>query len=146
VLYPVERRIPAGKIAIVKVVHVSLNANRKEGLINSINESFWMAVDAGWDGHNAKPISLTARSRAIKFFKDGFCGNILPDVTPEPDGELALEWYGGQGSVFSISFGESDTVTYAGLYSDKSKIHGVENIDSMDKTIFQRYISRATSN
>lgn len=123
------------------------NASRERTLINEIFETYWLAQDPGWDGYDATPISPIAVNRAIQFLDSSRFDRIpVPDVTPEPDGELALEWYGNAGSVFSISFGQTNTISYAGLYADKSKIHGVENIASVDKKILQKYISKAVSN
>ena len=68
-----------------------------------------------------------------------------PEVTPEADGEVALEWYGVNGSVFSISFGSHNLINYAGLFSGNNKVHGVENFDSIDPKIISSHIKKALS-
>jgi len=49
-----------------------------------------------------------------------------PDIVPEPDGEIAIEWYRGAGQTFSISIGPSGPVHYAGRFGHNQEIHGVE--------------------
>lgn len=68
-----------------------------------------------WDGYNATPISHNALRSAWDYASSLPEEIPIPEVTPEPDGEIALEWYGKDGSVFSISFGEGETISYAGL-------------------------------
>ncbi len=99
----------------------------------------------GWDGYDAIPISHNALHRAWYYASNLPREIPIPEVTPEPDGEIALEWYGKDGSVFSVSFGECDTISYAGLFSDKTKTYGVERLDSENKKILERFISRALS-
>ncbi len=98
-----------------------------------------------WDGYDAKPVTSLALDHAWKYISNLPSEIPIPEVTPEPDGEIALEWYGKNGSVFSVSFGECDTISYAGSFSDKTKTHGAERLDSKNKKILEDFISRALS-
>ena len=44
-----------------------------------------------WDSYYAKPISLTARARAIQIVKDLECAT-SPRIVPGADGSINFEW------------------------------------------------------
>ncbi|MDP3280933.1 MAG: hypothetical protein Q8M57_07795 [Nitrosomonas sp.] len=119
--------------------------NRLEQELVSI---FFKCNQQGWDGYDAIPLSDVAVKRAMEYVSNLPKEILFPEITPEPDGEVALEWYGKNGSVFSISFSKSDTdtISYAGLFSDNTQTHGVERLDSSDKKILEKFITRALSN
>lgn len=48
-----------------------------------------------------------------------------PDLVPEPDGELAVEWQFGRRWVFSVSIGPRHRLSYAGLFGG-NRSHGAE--------------------
>ena len=39
----------------------------------------------------------------------------MPEFSVDPDGEVSMEWIADRDRIFSISFGRSSRVTYAGL-------------------------------
>jgi len=60
----------------------------------------------------------------------------IPDVVPEPDGEVAFEWDRGPWCVFSVSVGSDGTLSYAGLYGRRTKAHGTELfVDAVPKAV-----------
>ena len=81
---------------------------------------------AGWDGYGAKPISKVTCERVAQFVDLLPTWMETPEVSPEPDGEIAIEWYRPNGAVFSISIGEFGPVNYAGLFGRDQEVHGVE--------------------
>ncbi len=104
-----------------------------------------------WDGYGAKPVNTSTIENAKHYLSLLSKKIPAPEVTPEPDGEVALEWYGSGGSVFSISFSENNVINYAGLFADHRKTHGVECIDPSDKNfietlkLLEKFISRAVT-
>ena len=50
----------------------------------------------------------------------------VPDVVPEPDGEIAFEWDYGPWRILSVSVGPTGLLSYAALYGRTSKAHGTE--------------------
>lgn len=50
----------------------------------------------------------------------------IPEVSRDPDGEISFDWIGNFGRIFSVSIGPHGRLSYAGRFSDKSKVHGVE--------------------
>ncbi|MFZ0285248.1 MAG: hypothetical protein WAL32_08450 [Terriglobales bacterium] len=52
----------------------------------------------------------------------------IPEVAPDPDGEVSFDWIGKAGKMFSVSVGADGRISYAGRFSDKSKTHGIEQL------------------
>lgn len=52
----------------------------------------------------------------------------IPEVAPDPDGEISLDWIGKTGKMFSVSISADGRISYAGRFGDKSKTHGIEQL------------------
>jgi hypothetical protein len=52
----------------------------------------------------------------------------IPEVAADPDGEISFDWVGKTGKMFSVSISAGGRLSYAGRFSDTSKIHGVEQL------------------
>jgi hypothetical protein len=51
----------------------------------------------------------------------------IPEVAADPDGEISFDW-SRSGKMFSVSISAEGKISYAGRFSDKSKIHGTEQL------------------
>ncbi len=79
-----------------------------------------------WDGYGAIAIPERAFNEAIQLL-DLLPSNLpLPEVSPEPTGEIVFEWYKKKQHVFVISVGGKSTISYAGLFGKYSKTFGAE--------------------
>lgn len=78
-----------------------------------------------WDGYSAKPVTQATCDRARAFLNDLPLWMSAPDIVPEADGEIAIEWYVAQDQTFSISIGESGPLHFAGLFGHNEEVHGV---------------------
>lgn len=79
-----------------------------------------------WDGHGAAPANLASARHAVLLLREVLLVvPEAPEVSIDPDGETALEWYRGPRRVFSVSIGPSGGLTYAGIFGE-SKVHGVD--------------------
>ncbi len=78
-----------------------------------------------WDGYGARAIDNTSYIEALRFLD--FLPKTLPtpEITIEPDGEIAFEWRHSKRRVFSVSIGGKGELTYAGLFG-LNKTHGTE--------------------
>ncbi len=86
-------------------------------------------VDAsvdGWDGYGAKAVSSATYGNALAFLETLPTTTPVPDVVPEPDGEIAFEWDYGPWRILSVSVGPTGLLSYAALYGRTSKAHGAE--------------------
>ncbi|NJO32688.1 MAG: hypothetical protein HC869_05660 [Rhodospirillales bacterium] len=83
----------------------------------------------GWDGYSAKAIGEEACSRTQTFLALLPVWMRAPDIVPEPDGQIAVEWYLDATHTFSVSIGEEGPLHYAGVFGDEDEDHGVKAFD-----------------
>jgi hypothetical protein len=81
--------------------------------------------ESGWDGYDALPVLTETAIRTFAFVYDLPEWMQAPDIIPEADGEIALEWFIAPELTFSVSIGHSGPIHYAGLFGDGEEIHGV---------------------
>jgi len=95
-----------------------------------------------WDGLGSVEISPLAAASAVYFFKRTGAFVEYPELTPEPDGDIALEWYGEAGSILSVSFNDKGEMVYAGSFLNGEKAHGVERVSSEGVEFIKRLIKK----
>lgn len=104
--------------------------------LEDLDKVYGECSEANWDGYGATPISRETYSEARKLLRMMPSFLPMPDLSAEPDGEIAFEWYKDKYSVFVISVGGNDIITYAGLFGKNSKTHGTEYLaDELPKII-----------
>lgn len=116
--------------------------SRKDKLFNYLMNAIAGSHYEGWDGYDAQPVSLEAIRNSFLLALSFSCETPLPEFTPESDGEIAIEWYGSQKSVFSISVGKSNILSYSGVYSDGTDIYGKEKSDKLNVEFFENLIQK----
>lgn len=79
---------------------------------------------AGWDGYNALPLDSDALLRTIEMILSLPDGFPLPEISPEPDGSISLDWIASKRRMLSVSVGKSDRLPYAWISGTDSG-HGV---------------------
>lgn len=88
----------------------------------------------GWDGYDANPISIASTITALQVI-DQLPENLQePQVVPEPDGEIALEWRTGNDMLFSLSTSGS-TLVYAGIIGGNRRYGQERFFDELPQTI-----------
>jgi hypothetical protein len=95
----------------------------------TLERVFQESRDEGWDGYGAKAVSAATRNRARTFLDCLPLWMPVPDIVPEPDGELAIEWHHGADRTFSVSIGETGPLHFAGRFGRNKERHGVEAFD-----------------
>lgn len=83
------------------------------------------AARADWDGHGGKPANWDSVLHAINVAKRLASDVPEPEISIDPDGEVAMEWHRAPRLVFSVSVGPRGELTYAGLFG-RNKVHGLE--------------------
>jgi hypothetical protein len=90
---------------------------------------------AGWDGYNAQAVSNEAAARTIAFLNALPSSLTPPDIVPEPDGEIAVDWDFGPSLQLSISIGPSGPLHFAGVigedYGQLRVRHGTEPFEGV---------------
>lgn len=90
-----------------------------------------------WDGYAAKPIKRSTIARTLAFLDCLPAAMPSPDIIPQADGELAIEWYISPRQLFAVSIGECGPVHYAGLFDKDGESHGVARFEaSISEEIF----------
>ena len=78
-----------------------------------------------WDGNGALEINPFAVANAIKFIRCMPTRLPLPEICPEPDGCISLDWIKSRNQMLTISIGQQDRLAMA--WVDGSR-HGSEVI------------------
>jgi len=81
----------------------------------------------GTAGAQVIPVDSETVNRAIAFARLLPKSLPLPEVAPDPDGEISFDWTGSSGRMFSVSINGMGRLAFAGRFGDKSKIHGTED-------------------
>jgi hypothetical protein len=112
---------------IVREVKKSATLGRQDETLHSLAELFEECSVEGWDGYNALPISEEAYLEARKIIQSFPITSLIPmpELTPEPTGEIALEWRKGSRYILVASVKGRSEITYAGLFG-LNKTHGTE--------------------
>jgi hypothetical protein len=82
----------------------------------------------GWDGYGAEPVDRLTAFKAADVIRALPSNVPLPEVGPEPDGAISLDWTRSRSSVFSLSVGAGDRLAYAWL-DGSDRGHGVALFD-----------------
>lgn len=99
---------------------------------------------ASWDGYGASPISAATIERARSFLDDLPSSLPAPDIVPESDGDLAIEWHLGPRRVFSVSIGAQGPLHFAGLFGEEER-HGVEPFGGVVSSEILGYVRKLFS-
>lgn len=94
-----------------------------------------------WDGYDAEPISAESASgtfRVIDLLPEHI---LLPDVVPEPTGEIALEWRVGEEKHFTLSV-SGRSIVYAGIFGHYDKQYGEEQFFNVLPSTISRILTR----
>jgi len=82
----------------------------------------------GWDGegsHAVRPETIDIAAKVAQaMFVSLPLGTLAPDVMPDADGEVILEWIVDQQRVFSLSVGSNGRASYAGRFGQRGSTHG----------------------
>lgn len=102
---------------------------RKDLLTSEIEDLLSECRELNWDGNNAAPITNSVANLAKKIVS--LIPSYLPaaDLSPEADGEIALEWQEND-RIFSVSIGENNQLSFAGIFGQEGKIHGNERYNN----------------
>jgi hypothetical protein len=84
--------------------------------------------ERNWDGQGADPIPAAALNEAHTFLLKLPATFPLPEVIPEPDGYLGLEWYANKRLLYVVSFNGKGALSCSGLFG-QSKTYGTWYMD-----------------
>ena len=85
----------------------------KKDALNRLSELAAECAQADWDGYGAEAVSQSAVERSAHFIRRLPEDLPLPEISVEPDGEIALDWSPTQTQTFSVSIGTTDQMACA---------------------------------
>jgi hypothetical protein len=100
----------------------------KAAAISSLRALANECGQAGWDANDACAIDSTAVLWAERFIRALPDGIPMPEIAPEPDGSISLDWLQARNRLFSLSIGATDRFAFAWL-DGSDKGHGVARFD-----------------
>jgi len=122
---------------IVTELRKSITLGGKTDVLQSLEDLFEECSEEGWDGNEASPITEDAYLEARRLISNLPINLRMPEVVPEPSGEIGLEWSKGKDRVFVLSLSGRNEIVYAGLFGI-NKVHGVEYFgDAVPSTILE---------
>lgn len=98
----------------------------KTPIAQDIYDIYKECVEDNWDGYDAKRVSVGAYLEAMKLAELLPSEIPLPEVSPEPSGDIAFEWYKGKRFLLVLSVEGNNTINYAGLFGSTNRIYGSE--------------------
>ena len=85
----------------------------KEDALNRLYELAAECAEADWDGYDAEAVSQSAVERSAHFIRRLPEDLPLPEISVEPDGEIALDWSPTPAQTFSVSIGTANRMACA---------------------------------
>ena len=96
-------------------------------------------AEADWDGYGAEAVSQSAVERSAHFIRRLPEGLPLPEISVEPDGEIALDWSPTPTQTFSVSIGTTDQMACAWVNGTE---HGHVVVSSTNGEIPSRILQK----
>lgn len=107
--------------ALERVESHMLNSVSGQALNRVIYEISALAEELSvenWDGYGAAPISPGSSSAAIQFLSRLPSIASMPEVVPDPDGSIALEWERGSDYWLLLNFSSDWKISYAAKFGE----------------------------
>jgi hypothetical protein len=114
--------------------------------LKNLDEVYDECSVANWDGYNAQPISREAYFEASKLLRILPNSFPMPDILPEPDGGIGLEWYKDKGFSFVVSVSSKNIITYVGRFGKNNYFYGTESYKDSVTEIILNGLRRLFSN
>src|SRR6266496_153381 len=93
--------------------------------IDELAEVYLEAVEPGWDGYGAQPISERVLENAVAFLCRLPQDLPMPEVSADAQGEIHFEWSLNPYRTFSVSISAGGVLSYAGLFGP-NRTRGLE--------------------
>jgi hypothetical protein len=99
-----------------------------------------------WDGYGSNPITQETYFEAKNLLELLQTSFPIPEICPEPNGGIGIEWYKKRGCSFIISVSGKNIITYAGLFGEGNQTHGTEHFTNSVPKIILNFLMRLFSN
>jgi len=113
--------------------------------LEELEEIYEECSEKNWDGYGADKISHEAYYEATKLLNLIPTTFPMPEIAPEPDGGIGIEWYKGKGQTFIISVDGRTVIAFAGLFGENSEVYGTETFTNIIPTFIFDHLKRLFS-
>ena len=113
-------------------------------ILNELEDTLIGCSQDNWDAYGAKAISVDtylAARKIIHMLNSAFLNVPMPEIIPEPDGNIGFEWNDDYGRTFLFSIDDNQTLTYAGIFG-LNKTHGYETLNDFLPGTLIHYLKR----
>lgn len=118
----------------------------KEDALNRLYELAAECSEADWDGYGAEAVSQSAVEHSAHFIRRLPEDLPLPEISVEPDGEIALDWSPTPTQTFSVSIGTANRMACAWVNgTEHGHVVAYSNNGEIPSRILQE-IQRITNN
>jgi len=93
-------------------------------IYNALWENYNECSIENWDGYGAESVTEADLDAAFRFLRTLPTSIPSPEISVDPDGEFAFEWYRGN-DLLSASIGRLGRISYAARFGHR-KVHGTE--------------------
>lgn len=108
----------------------------------SLDKVFDECSEEGWDGYDALPITNDAYIEAKRLIESlPLTSFPTPEVVPESNGEIGLEWYRRKRLIFTVSVSGRNEIVYAGLFGT-NRAHGTEYFGDLLPSVILENLKR----
>ena len=123
--------------ALRRVKETTTNEKRLMEALTDLEEIFKECGMSNWDGYQAKPLTEAAYKDVLKFLEMIPLNLPMPEIVPEPNGTIGLEWSIGKRLIFAISLSGKGTIHYAALFGADKNYGTVEFLDSLPSVVLE---------
>lgn len=109
--------------------------------IDPLLETFAETSAQGWDGYEARPVVNATVNKAWQFIQTLPAHLPDPEISADPDGDIALDWMESRDRMLSVSIRDNGDLHYAGVFG-RSKVHGVDSFDDAIPEVLLQAIAR----
>ena len=93
--------------------------------LNALYEVYQECSSENWDGYRAQAVSESDFKNAIRFLDTLPTVMPRPEISVDPDGEFAFEWYRSPESILTVSIGHFGRLSFAARIGRK-RAHGTD--------------------
>ncbi len=115
--------------------------------VSELMETFEDAAVPNWDGFGARPVALATLEKAKAFLAALPPDMPSPEISADPDGEIAFDWTLDRDWTMAVSLGPDGRLSHAGLYGP-SRAYGTEEfVEEIPRTVLrglERLFARRT--
>lgn len=106
------------QLSVSDLQSVALSGARLSAL-SDLDAFYKESSCVNWDGEGGLAVEQKSYENARKFISLMPRDWKKPEISADPDGEVSVEWHGGNRRRFSVSIGADERVSYAWLFGSE---------------------------